>query len=295
MIPAGTCASTAPGSAGRCRSININPRRVPRVRRSHPIRIFRSMSPTFCGEKHSARSFGLSTSDIYNRGGSAGTLDMKLDALVWGVVDGRRLSAPLIQIDHFSSGFDGGRWILLSADLGPDFYSSAEVTQLLRTLAARALEGALQFSVRPVLPLYLTRRTGGTGIHRPSGEQAQRPANRSNFVRIRKINPRANNPLPFLFPRMRIRCCPRRGQRPANHRSAPDGRRRRCAPSIIPRTGFAMKLSFAPGQSCRSTLTTSPSMANRLPSSAPPICPAKYSGSIFDHPERLRVEQRSLR
>ncbi|MGB7434580.1 MAG: hypothetical protein WBR26_09070 [Candidatus Acidiferrum sp.] len=97
----------------------------------------------------------LSTSDIYNRGGSAGTLDMKLDALVWGVVDGRRLSAPLIQIDHFSSGFDGGRWILLSADLGPDFYSSAEVTQLLRTLAARALEGALQFSVRPVLPLYL--------------------------------------------------------------------------------------------------------------------------------------------
>ena len=97
----------------------------------------------------------LSTSDIYNRGGSAGTLDIKLDALVWGVTDGRRMSAPLLQIDNFSSGFDGGRWIFLSADLVPDFYSSPDSTNLLRTLARQALQGSLQFSVRPVLPLYL--------------------------------------------------------------------------------------------------------------------------------------------
>jgi Beta-galactosidase len=97
----------------------------------------------------------LSTSDIYNRGGSAGTLDIKLDALVWGVNDGRRMSAPLLQIDNYSSGFDGGRWIFLSADLAPDFYSSVDSTNLLRTLARQALQGSLQFSVRPVLPLYL--------------------------------------------------------------------------------------------------------------------------------------------
>jgi Beta-galactosidase len=97
----------------------------------------------------------LSTSDIYNRGGSAGTLDIKLDALVWGVTEGRRMSAPLLQIDNYSSGFDGGRWIFLSADLGPDFYSSPDSTNLLRTLARQALQGALEFSVRPVLPLYL--------------------------------------------------------------------------------------------------------------------------------------------
>ncbi|MGB7845871.1 MAG: hypothetical protein WBL63_09675 [Candidatus Acidiferrum sp.] len=97
----------------------------------------------------------LSTTDLYNRGGTAGSLDIRLDALVWGVTDGRRLSAPLLQIDHFSSGFDGGRWIFLSADLAPDFYSSPDSTKLLRTLADRALQGALQFSVRPTLPLYL--------------------------------------------------------------------------------------------------------------------------------------------
>lgn len=97
----------------------------------------------------------LSTNDLYNRGGSAGSLDINLDALVWGITDGRRLSAPLLQIDHFSSGFDGGRWILLSAELAPDFYSSPDSTKLLRALADRALQGALQFTVRPVLPLYL--------------------------------------------------------------------------------------------------------------------------------------------
>src|ERR1700690_703022 len=97
----------------------------------------------------------LSTSDLYNRGGSAGSLDVRLDALVWGVIDGRRLSAPILQMDHFSSGFDGGRWIFLSAELAPDFYSLPESTTLLRALAERALEGALEFTVRPTLPLYL--------------------------------------------------------------------------------------------------------------------------------------------
>ena len=97
----------------------------------------------------------LSTNDLYPRGGSAGSLDTKLDALVWGVTDGRRLSAPLLQIDHFSSGFDGGRWIFLTADLAPDFYSSPDSTNLLRTIADRALQGALEFSIRPALPLYL--------------------------------------------------------------------------------------------------------------------------------------------
>ncbi len=97
----------------------------------------------------------LSTNDLYPRGGSAGSLDTKLDALVWGVTGQRRLSAPLLQIDHFSSGFDGSRWVFLTAELAPDFYSSPDSAKLLRTLADRALQGALEFSVRPALPLYL--------------------------------------------------------------------------------------------------------------------------------------------
>ena len=112
--------------------------------------------PAFSWSKAYSPVIRLSTTDLYPRGGSAGSLDMKLDALVWGVADGRRLSAPLYQIDNFSSGFDGGRWIFLAADLPADFYSSATSTKLLRSLAGRALEGALRFSVRPALPLYLT-------------------------------------------------------------------------------------------------------------------------------------------
>lgn len=111
--------------------------------------------PQFSWQQAFSPIIRLSNYDLYNRGGSAGSLDINLDTLVWGVTNGRRLSAPLLQIDHFSSGFDGGRWIFLAAELAPDFYSSPASTKLLRALADRALEGALQFSVRPVLPLYL--------------------------------------------------------------------------------------------------------------------------------------------
>ena len=111
--------------------------------------------PAFSWKEAFSPIIRLSTTDLYNRGGAAGSLDANLDALVWGVSNGRRMSAPLLQIDHFSSGFDGGRWIFLSADLAPDFYSSPDSTKLLRTLADRALQGSLQFTVRPVLPLYL--------------------------------------------------------------------------------------------------------------------------------------------
>jgi len=112
--------------------------------------------PRFSWQQAYSPIIRLSTSDLYNRGGSAGSLDVRLDPLVWGVTGGRRLSAPVIELDHFSSGFDGGRWIFLDADLAPNFYSFADATTLLRKLAERALQGAVEFSVRPALPLYLT-------------------------------------------------------------------------------------------------------------------------------------------
>jgi len=131
---------STPGSSGA--TITANP--------DIPVEV-----PRFSWKEAFSPIIRLSTSDIYNRGGSAGTLDIKLDALVWGVSDGRKMSAPLLQIDNFSSGFDGGRWILLCAEIAPEFYGSADATKLLRTLADRAREGSLEFSVRPVLPLYL--------------------------------------------------------------------------------------------------------------------------------------------
>ncbi len=55
----------------------------------------------------------LSAVDLYHRGGAAGSIDARLDALAWGTKDGRKLSAPVIQVDHYRNGFDGGRWILV--------------------------------------------------------------------------------------------------------------------------------------------------------------------------------------
>ena len=97
----------------------------------------------------------LSLVDLYNRGGSAGAIDARVDALAWGTKDGRRLAAPAIQIDHYRVNFDGGRWIFANAEFTADFYGSAESSTLLRNLAERAAQGAEEFTVRPVLPLYL--------------------------------------------------------------------------------------------------------------------------------------------
>lgn len=111
--------------------------------------------PRFSWQQAFSPIIRLSTKDLYNRGGSTGTLDVRLDPLVWGVKDGRRLSSPLMEFDHLTSGFDGGRWIFLSAQLPPNFYDSPAAATLVRALAVRALQGAEEFSVRPTLPLYL--------------------------------------------------------------------------------------------------------------------------------------------
>jgi hypothetical protein len=97
----------------------------------------------------------LSAVDLYKRGGSAGSLDARLDTLAWGVhkKDGRKLSAPAIQVDHIRNGFDGGRWIFLNADLPKDFFVSGGM--LVNALIERALQGAEEFTVRPSYPLYL--------------------------------------------------------------------------------------------------------------------------------------------
>jgi hypothetical protein len=97
----------------------------------------------------------LTSSDIYNRDGSAARLDARLDALAWGTKNGRRMSAPAIQIDHVRDKFAGGRWIFLTATLVDDFYAGASAKQIIPALVFAARRGAEEFTVRPVLPLYL--------------------------------------------------------------------------------------------------------------------------------------------
>ncbi|HTU33278.1 MAG TPA: hypothetical protein VMF66_05705 [Candidatus Acidoferrum sp.] len=111
--------------------------------------------PRFSWRRAFSPIIHLTSSDIYDRDGSAGRLDARLDALAWGTQNGRRMSAPAVQIDHVRNKFAGGRWIFLNADLSPDFYSSAEAKQILPVLAFAARRGAEEFIVSPVLPLYL--------------------------------------------------------------------------------------------------------------------------------------------
>src|SRR6267142_616175 len=111
--------------------------------------------PRFAWKQGFSPVIRLSAVDLYKRGGSAGSLDARLDALAWGVDHGRKLAAPAIQVDHLRNGFNGGRWIFLCAELPADVYESAQGGDLVRMLATRALSGSEEFLVRPVMPLYL--------------------------------------------------------------------------------------------------------------------------------------------
>jgi hypothetical protein len=111
--------------------------------------------PRFSWQRAFSPIIRLSSVDLYNRGGSAGSIDARLDPLVWGVKDGRKLAAPAMEIDHLRNGFDGGRWIFLCAELDSQFLTSGDAVTLIRTLAERARHGSEEFTARPTLPLYL--------------------------------------------------------------------------------------------------------------------------------------------
>ena len=92
----------------------------------------------------------MSAEGLYPRIGTAGTIDMRLDPLVWGVENGRKLSAPVIQLDHIKNNFVGGRWVMVLAEL------DAPLPPLsLTALAQRALEGAREMVVQPQWALFL--------------------------------------------------------------------------------------------------------------------------------------------
>jgi hypothetical protein len=108
--------------------------------------------PAFAWKRAFSPVIRLSAVDLYHRGGAAGSIDARLDTLAWGVRNGRKLSAPVVQVDHYRNGFGGGRWILVNAELPREFFDDGRVVQ---SLAQRALQGAEEFTVRPVMPLYL--------------------------------------------------------------------------------------------------------------------------------------------
>jgi hypothetical protein len=111
--------------------------------------------PTFAWKRAWSATVRLTDEDLYKREGSAGTLDTRLDALAWGVANGRRLAAPVIELDHLQNHFVGGRWVFVGCELGDRFYANAEAGELVRKLAERAADSAEDFTVQPAMPLFL--------------------------------------------------------------------------------------------------------------------------------------------
>jgi Cellulase (glycosyl hydrolase family 5) len=96
----------------------------------------------------------LTDEDLYKREGSAGTLDTRLDPLAWGVSNGHRLAAPIIEMDHLQNHFVGGRWILVACELPAEFYASAAGRDIVTKLAKRAADSAEDFTVQPEWPVF---------------------------------------------------------------------------------------------------------------------------------------------
>ncbi len=111
--------------------------------------------PAFDWARAFSLTIRLSDEDLYPRGGSAGSIDARLTPLAWGTSNRRRLSAPLVQIDHFQNNFSGGRWVFLACEPPPGFYGAAAGREMISLLIRQALGGAEDFSVRPVWPLFL--------------------------------------------------------------------------------------------------------------------------------------------
>ena len=64
----------------------------------------------------------LSEAAMDEREGSAGSLDAVLRPLAWGVRDGRKLSVPVVELDHTRNAFIGSRWELLTCEPNQDFW-----------------------------------------------------------------------------------------------------------------------------------------------------------------------------
>ncbi|HEV3218771.1 MAG TPA: cellulase family glycosylhydrolase [Candidatus Acidoferrales bacterium] len=112
--------------------------------------------PAFEWKRAWSATVRLTDEDLYKREGSAGSLDARLDTLAWGVANGRKLAAPIIEIDHLQNQFAGGRWILVACELGDGFYTTASSKNLVGKLMKRAADSAEDFTVQPSWPVFLS-------------------------------------------------------------------------------------------------------------------------------------------
>jgi hypothetical protein len=111
--------------------------------------------PAFTWKRAWSATVRLTDEDLYRREGSAGSIDARLDTLAWGVANGRKLAAPIVEIDHVQNQFAGGRWILVDCEMSEGFFASAPAKDLVGKLAKRAADSAEDFTVQPSWPVFL--------------------------------------------------------------------------------------------------------------------------------------------
>ncbi len=106
--------------------------------------------PQFAWQRAWSPVVRMSAEGLYDRIGSAGMIDMRLDALSWGIKDGHKLSAPVIELDHLKNNFVGGRWVMVPVELAGPLPQT-----VVAMLAQRALAGAQEILVQPHWALFL--------------------------------------------------------------------------------------------------------------------------------------------
>lgn len=113
-------------------------------------------------------------------GGATGGEDMDLTTLAWGERDGHKLAAPILELDHNTYRFIGGRWIFVACEPDGSFFGN---TQLLTKLAEIALRRSDRFAFRPRLPLFVPGETLDFE-YTPAGPRANRRAGDQLRVRV---------------------------------------------------------------------------------------------------------------
>jgi hypothetical protein len=99
-----------------------------------------------------------STSNEPDEAGSDGPHEGGVESLVFGLNSfGRRIAAPIIQVDRWQAEFSGGRWVFANFE-GP------LTANAVRVLAERAAQGAVKFRVRSEFACYRSGETPSLSV-----------------------------------------------------------------------------------------------------------------------------------
>ena len=104
--------------------------------------------PEFSWKRAFSPVLRLSVVDGDTTGGHTGYEDMDLTTLALGEREGHKLAAPVVELDHNTNRFVGGRWILVACEPSADFFGNAQLLGMLGEIALRKND---RFAFRPAV------------------------------------------------------------------------------------------------------------------------------------------------